>query len=95
MIRARLLATLAAAAAAAAACGGSSDAPRAAAATGTSVTIVRSQFGRIIADGRGHGLYDFSRERGRSNRCYGACARAWPPVTARSRPSQAAAHALT
>jgi predicted lipoprotein with Yx(FWY)xxD motif len=77
-------------AAAAAGCGGSSDRPPAAAvtpaaATGTSVTVVRSQFGRILADGRGQALYYFSREKGRASRCYGACAKAWPPVPARGR----------
>jgi predicted lipoprotein with Yx(FWY)xxD motif len=51
------------------------------------VTVVRSQFGRILADSRGQALYSFSRERGRTSRCYGACAQAWPPVAARSRPS--------
>lgn len=57
------------------------------AATGTSVKVVRSQFGRIIADGRGQALYFFSRENGRASRCYAACARAWPPVPARGRPA--------
>ena len=58
-----------------------------AAATGTRVTIVRSQFGRILADGRGQALYRFSRETGRASRCYGACAKAWPPVPAAGRPT--------
>ena len=88
-------AAILAAAAAAAGCGASTDPPRAAAsaasatpaaATGSVVTVVRSQFGRIVADGRGQALYYFSRERGRASRCYGACARAWPPAAARGRP---------
>jgi hypothetical protein len=58
-------------------------APVRAAATGTKVKIVRSQFGRILADGRGQALYRFSRETGGASRCYGACATAWPPVPAR------------
>jgi predicted lipoprotein with Yx(FWY)xxD motif len=53
---------------------------------GTTVKVVRSQFGRILADGRGQALCLFSRERGRTSRCYGACAVAWPPVPARGRP---------
>jgi predicted lipoprotein with Yx(FWY)xxD motif len=48
--------------------------------------VVPSQFGRILADGHGQALYSFSRERGRSSRCYGACARAWPPAPARGWP---------
>jgi predicted lipoprotein with Yx(FWY)xxD motif len=57
-----------------------------AAATGTVVKVVRSQYGRILADGRGQALYFFSRENSRARRCSGACARAWPPVSARGRP---------
>jgi predicted lipoprotein with Yx(FWY)xxD motif len=84
-----------AAAAAAAGCGASPDPPRAATrlaaetgapATGGRVTVVGSQFGPILADARGQALYFFSRERERTSRCYGACARAWPPVPVRGRP---------
>jgi predicted lipoprotein with Yx(FWY)xxD motif len=89
MIRVRALA--AGLGALAAGCGGQPAARPAtaapAAATGTRVTIVRSQFGPILADGRGQALYLFSRENGRTSRCYGACARAWPPVPARGRPT--------
>ena len=56
-------------------------------ATGNAVTVVRSQFGPILADGRGQALYSFSRERGRASRCYDACAAAWPPAPARGRPT--------
>jgi predicted lipoprotein with Yx(FWY)xxD motif len=82
------------AAAAVAGCGSHSSAPQPvaatpAAATGNAVTVVRSQFGRILADGRGQALYYFSRERGHASRCYGACASAWPPAPARGRPTAA------
>jgi predicted lipoprotein with Yx(FWY)xxD motif len=53
---------------------------------GTTVRIVRSQFGRILADGRGQALYLFTRETSRTSRCYGDCATAWPSVPARGRP---------
>jgi predicted lipoprotein with Yx(FWY)xxD motif len=62
-------------------------APVRAAATATQVDIVRSQFGAILADGRGRALYRFSRETDGASRCYGACARAWPPVPAGGRPT--------
>jgi len=61
--------------------------PMRAAATAAKVKIVPSQFGRVLADGRGQALYLFSREAGRASRCYGACAKAWPPVPARGRPT--------
>lgn len=54
---------------------------------GRVVKVVRSsQFGRVIADRRGEALYLFDREKGGRSRCYGACAKAWPPVLTRGRP---------
>ena len=47
--------------------------------------VSSSRFGRILVDGSGRTLYLFTRDRGRS-RCYGACARAWPPFLTRGRP---------
>ena len=50
------------------------------------VVVKASSFGRILFDGRGFVLYAFTRDpRGRSA-CRGACARAWPPYIAKSRP---------
>ena len=89
-MRVRMIAGAALVAALSAGCGARAAGPRPAAtpaaATGTVVKVVRSQFGRILADGRGQALYYFSRENGRASRCYGACARAWPPVPAHARP---------
>jgi len=45
-----------------------------------------SDYGEVIGDGRGHVLYLFTRDRAERSRCYGACARAWPPFTTRGRP---------
>ena len=89
-MRARVIAGAALVAALSAGCGAQAAGRPApvmpAAAPGASVKVVQSQFGRILADGRGQALYFFSREKGRASRCYGACARAWPPVPARGRP---------
>jgi predicted lipoprotein with Yx(FWY)xxD motif len=63
-------------------------APAAPAAAGGAPTVeVRSSsYGRIVVDGKGLTLYAFTRDgRGRS-RCYGACARAWPPLLTTKRP---------
>jgi predicted lipoprotein with Yx(FWY)xxD motif len=72
-------------------CGGEGATPGAAAAPvaqkGTVVKVVRSQFGAILADGRGQALYRFSREASAASRCYGACAKSWPPMLAKGRPS--------
>jgi predicted lipoprotein with Yx(FWY)xxD motif len=51
------------------------------------VTSSKSEYGRILFDGRGRALYAFTHDpRGRSL-CSGACAKAWPPyvVTQRAR----------
>ena len=58
----------------------------AAARRGKKLTVVRSQFGRILADGRGQAVYVFDKETSSRAACYGACAKAWPPVLTRGRP---------
>ena len=82
-------------------CGNGSDqastqsaAPRPAAAPASSArtsTIVTraSRYGRILTDGRGRTLYVFTRETTGHSRCYGACAKAWPPLLARPKPRAA------
>jgi predicted lipoprotein with Yx(FWY)xxD motif len=45
-----------------------------------------SQFGRILANGRGQAVYYFDRESTERSECYGACARAWPPVLTKGKP---------
>lgn len=42
-------------------------------------------YGPIVVDGRGLTLYLFTKDDGRS-RCYGRCARAWPPLFVKRRP---------
>lgn len=55
--------------------------------SGRTVTVHRSPYGRILADDRGRALYLFTRERpGGKPRCYGACARAWPPFLTKGLP---------
>ena len=45
-----------------------------------------SDYGKVLVDGRGHTLYLFTRDRADRSRCYGSCARAWPPFKTRTRP---------
>jgi predicted lipoprotein with Yx(FWY)xxD motif len=54
---------------------------------GKRVRLVDSQFGDIVGDGRGQAFYVFDRERSGRSECYGDCARAWPPVLTRGRPT--------
>jgi predicted lipoprotein with Yx(FWY)xxD motif len=53
---------------------------------GIRVKAVGSAFGRIVADGRGQAFYLFDKEQSGRSECYGACAKAWPPVLAGGRP---------
>lgn len=53
---------------------------------GATVSVRATRFGRILTDRRGFALYLFTRDRRGPSRCYGACARAWPPLLTRGRP---------
>ena len=50
------------------------------------VKVAESRFGRMLVDGRGLSLYLFTREQDRKSRCYGDCARAWPPLLTTGEP---------
>jgi predicted lipoprotein with Yx(FWY)xxD motif len=56
------------------------------AANGTRVKVVSSNFGRVIADGKGEAFYLFDKESSKKPRCYGACASVWPPVLTKGKP---------
>lgn len=49
------------------------------------VTVHGSQYGRVLFDGRGYVLYAFTRDEHGPSRCYGACAKAWPPYVVKTR----------
>jgi predicted lipoprotein with Yx(FWY)xxD motif len=58
---------------------------RASARPGKVVKAVSSAYGKVIADRRGEAFYLFGKDRRKSS-CYGACARAWPPVITKGQP---------
>lgn len=63
--------------------------PTASAATASraSVAVGKSDYGRILFDGRGYALYAFTSDpRGRAT-CHGACAKGWPPYIVKARPA--------
>jgi predicted lipoprotein with Yx(FWY)xxD motif len=45
---------------------------------------VSAEYGPVLFDGRGYALYAFTYDRKSKSRCYGACAKAWPPYLAKS-----------
>jgi predicted lipoprotein with Yx(FWY)xxD motif len=53
--------------------------------TGTQITLGKSDYGKILADGRGRALYLFTHDTAKS-RCYDACASAWPPFLTKGQP---------
>lgn len=53
---------------------------------GTKVKVVGSEFGRVVADRKGEALYLFDRETKGKSECYGACAKAWPPLLTKGKP---------
>jgi len=64
-------------------------APQAMATSPDTLTVRSSAYGPMLFDGRGRALYLFTRDRGPRSRCYGACARAWPPLMAGGAPGAA------
>ena len=52
----------------------------AAAGGGKRIKTGKTRFGTILQDSRGRSLYLFTKERGSTARCYGECAKEWPPV---------------
>lgn len=61
----------------------STYAPSASAAQGvvSSVSSISSKYGQILASSSGYVYYMFEPDTSQKSACYGACAKAWPPVT--------------
>src|SRR6266511_705140 len=53
---------------------------------GVLVKVMKSDYGRILFDGKGRALYLFTRDDGERSHCYGECAKAWPPFLTRGKP---------
>jgi predicted lipoprotein with Yx(FWY)xxD motif len=53
---------------------------------GKVIKVVDSDYGRVIADGKGEAFYLFDKEAGKRSRCYGTCAQVWPPAITRGKP---------
>jgi predicted lipoprotein with Yx(FWY)xxD motif len=67
------------------------DTPTASASSGMAATTIALQSvtgidGKFLADGQGRALYLFEADKGSTSTCTGACASAWPPVTASTMP---------
>src|SRR5215218_10458052 len=101
-MRFRILALAAVGAAVVAGCGSSSSSAKddpvaaatavanAASTKGPKLKIVSSDYGSILANGRGRALYLFTADHGKTSSCSGDCATAWPPYVVKSKPSAGA-----
>jgi predicted lipoprotein with Yx(FWY)xxD motif len=50
------------------------------------VTVRSSQYGRVLFTSAGKALYVFEADKGKTSRCYGACATSWPPLLTKGAP---------
>jgi predicted lipoprotein with Yx(FWY)xxD motif len=57
------------------------------AATAAPVKPAESRYGKVLFDSRGYSLYAFTADRRSLSRCYGACAKAWPPYLVKRKPT--------
>lgn len=64
-------------------------APVSATVLGTKIISARTRFGRMLFDSRKQAIYIFQKDRRNRTNCYGACARAWPPVYTKGAPRAA------
>lgn len=53
---------------------------------GKRVQVGDTRYGKILQDSRGRTLYLFTKDKRKKSRCYGDCARAWPPLNTSGRP---------
>lgn len=54
---------------------------------GSKLRIERSpEYGKILVNGGGKALYLFTKDKPRRSKCFGACAKAWPPYLTKGKP---------
>ena len=51
------------------------------------VLVRVTSVGGVLADARGHTLYTYAADKGRTPACYGACASLWPPFLTSAKPT--------
>ena len=56
-------------------------------ATGATIQTARTSLGMVLTNGKGMTVYLFEADTGPKPTCYGACAKAWPPVLTTGSPA--------
>ena len=51
------------------------------------VSVRSTSLGKILVNSQGRTLYMFKKDSGRKSACTGACAKAWPPLRAKGKPT--------
>jgi predicted lipoprotein with Yx(FWY)xxD motif len=60
---------------------------RSATQTNATVSLRKTQLGRILVNSRGHTLYLFAKDRNGKSACSGSCANFWPPLLSQGKPT--------
>jgi predicted lipoprotein with Yx(FWY)xxD motif len=55
--------------------------------TNASVSLHKTKLGLILVNSKGHTLYLFRKDRNDKSACSGSCARFWPPLLSRGKPT--------
>src|SRR5207247_10239941 len=55
--------------------------------TSASVSLHTTKLGLILVNSKGHTLYLFRKDRNGKSACSGSCARFWPPLLSRGKPT--------
>jgi len=55
--------------------------------TNSTVSLRKTELGLILVNSRGHTLYLFAKDRNGKSACSGSCARFWPPLLSRGKPT--------
>ena len=48
--------------------------------------VEKTKIGKVVANAQLHTLYMFRKDKGTTSKCYGACAKTWPPVLTTGKP---------
>lgn len=54
---------------------------------GKRITTDKSQFGTMLFNRNRQAIYLFDKEKTKKSKCHGACAKAWPPVLTKGKPT--------
>ena len=54
---------------------------------GATIKVAKTKLGKILVDSRGRTVYLFEKDRKGRSACYGSCAKFWPPVLSKGKPT--------